>query len=421
MNRSIESAEYVIVDTETTGLLNSDRVVEIAMIRVDSKGKVLDEFVTLVNPLRAVTGGDIHGLSDSDVKHAPTFKHISGDVMSLLRSAVFVAHNAAFDLRMIKNEFARVGVDLPTIPVICTISIAKLAFGALPQRKLGSVCKFLDIELQNAHSAYADAQATAEILVRSIAEIKNGRLFDIIWQGTYAETWPDSERSGLKLTRQEAIAKKREDRSYLQRLTERLPVVGKEPPEFDQYYHTLDRVLADRLLDAKEALTLIETAADLGISKVQLVQGHRNYFERLVDTALADGVISNAEASDLAVVGDILGIPSQEQIQLIEAGRKRGKQSYSANPHSTDLKGQSVCFTGECKCALGGEKLSRDRAQQLAVQRGLIVKNSVSKKLNILVVADPESMSGKATKARDLGIRIIAEPDFWQLLGAAVD
>ena len=56
-------------------------------------------------------------------------------------------------------------------------------------------------------------------------------------------------------------------------------------------------------------------------------------------------------------------------------------------------------------------------AEQLAADAGLRVMERVTKKLDMLVVADPASQSGKAKKAREYGIRILAEPVFWRLLG----
>jgi DNA polymerase-3 subunit epsilon len=55
------------------------------------------------------------------------------------------------------------------------------------------------------------------------------------------------------------------------------------------------------------------------------------------------------------------------------------------------------------------------------MERGLIIKSGVSNKLDYLVTADPNSLSGKARKAKDLGIRIVAEPVFWNMIGLAVE
>jgi DNA polymerase-3 subunit epsilon len=84
--------------------------------------------------------------------------------------------------------------------------------------------------------------------------------------------------------------------------------------------------------------------------------------------------------------------------------------------HSS-LAGQSVCFTGELASRLGGALISRERAEELARDAGLVVRNTVVKKLDIVVAADPGSQSGKAQKARAQGTRIMSESAFWQAIG----
>jgi len=66
---------------------------------------------------------------------------------------------------------------------------------------------------------------------------------------------------------------------------------------------------------------------------------------------------------------------------------------------------------------LGGERITRELAEKLAADAGLEVRQNVTKKLDVLVVADPDTQSGKAGKAREYGIRIIAEHAFWATLG----
>jgi DNA polymerase-3 subunit epsilon len=85
-----------------------------------------------------------------------------------------------------------------------------------------------------------------------------------------------------------------------------------------------------------------------------------------------------------------------------------------------DLRGKSVCFTGELLSQWKGERISRELAEKLAADAGLEVRASVTKALDILVVADPDTQSGKAQKARRYGTRIIAEAAFWKALGVPV-
>jgi hypothetical protein len=85
------------------------------------------------------------------------------------------------------------------------------------------------------------------------------------------------------------------------------------------------------------------------------------------------------------------------------------------------LHGQSVCFTGGSVCSIRGVRLSREDQERLARQAGLDVRQSVSTKLDILVLANPDSHSTKAQRAAQLGVRRIAEPAFWRMAGVAVD
>jgi NAD-dependent DNA ligase len=85
-----------------------------------------------------------------------------------------------------------------------------------------------------------------------------------------------------------------------------------------------------------------------------------------------------------------------------------------------DLLGQSVCFTGEPICKYEGQPVTREMAQALVEQAGVSFAPRVTKKLDMLVVADPNSMSGKARQAREYGVRIVAETGFWSMVGIEV-
>ncbi|NLM96009.1 MAG: 3'-5' exonuclease [Halanaerobiaceae bacterium] len=95
--------KYCLVDTETTGLGNNDRVVEIAIIDLD--GKVL--LNTLVNPGISIPpeAERIHGISDSMVKDAPSIGSVGEKIRENLNDRIMIAYNAEFDARMIRQTF----------------------------------------------------------------------------------------------------------------------------------------------------------------------------------------------------------------------------------------------------------------------------------------------------------------------------
>jgi DNA polymerase-3 subunit epsilon len=67
-----------------------------------------------------------------------------------------------------------------------------------------------------------------------------------------------------------------------------------------------------------------------------------------------------------------------------------------------------------------GAPITREMATELATRLGIDVVESVTKKLDVLVVADPQTASGKAKKARQYGIRVLHEPVFWKAVGIEV-
>jgi DNA polymerase-3 subunit epsilon len=73
------------------------------------------------------------------------------------------------------------------------------------------------------------------------------------------------------------------------------------------------------------------------------------------------------------------------------------------------------------RCTIEGQLITREMGEQLALSKGLEVAPGVSKRLDLLVTADPLSLSGKASKARAYGVRIMAEALFWRTLGIPVD
>jgi DNA polymerase III epsilon subunit family exonuclease len=229
------SHDFAVVDVETTGLFPAryDRVIEIAVLRANPAGKVIDEFATLVNPKRDLGPTRIHGITARELVDAPEFAEVAGDVLSLLKGAAFVAHNVRFDLSFIKAEMTRAGVDLPEVPRICTMRLAKAADPDLSGRSLEDVCGYFGIEHDQAHSALDDARAAGLLLARCIARM--GLIPEEIIEGTFSgeEAWPNAMPGGRTWRRQDSAARRREEESYIQRLVASL-LPGPAPAEISE-------------------------------------------------------------------------------------------------------------------------------------------------------------------------------------------
>ena len=166
--------KFAVIDTETTGFSNQDRVVEIAIVGLLPDGSIEHAYSTLLNPHRDLGAQHIHKISEADVLLAPDFRDIAGDLIALLRGCLVVGHNVSFDVRMITNEYARAGVpiSIATADCFCTKQMTAKIIPGEPNT-LEACCCRAGVSLEHAHSALGDALATA-CLLRVLAARKNG-------------------------------------------------------------------------------------------------------------------------------------------------------------------------------------------------------------------------------------------------------
>jgi DNA polymerase-3 subunit epsilon len=160
----------VFLDLETTGLnLTTDRVVEIAMIRINTDGtKVVKR--KLINPERNIPeeSSAIHGITNDMVKDAPVFKQVANEVKQFMDGADLAGYNSnKFDWPMIAEEFLRAGLEFDINGKVL-LDVQKI-FHALEPRTLKAAYSFYcKKDLENAHSASADVMATWEVFEAQI-------------------------------------------------------------------------------------------------------------------------------------------------------------------------------------------------------------------------------------------------------------
>ncbi len=162
-------------DIESTGLnVATDRIVEISALKVMPNGD--QEIKTRrINPTIPISpeAQSIHGISNEDVADCPTFKEVAKSLAIWMSGCDFSGYNATkFDIPMLAEEFLRAGVsfDFRKRRVVDVQNI----FHKMEQRTLGAAYKFYcNKELENAHSAEADALATFEILEAQLDRYKD--------------------------------------------------------------------------------------------------------------------------------------------------------------------------------------------------------------------------------------------------------
>jgi len=158
---------FVVLDLETTGLSpDRDRITEIGAVRARG-GDVEAELRTFVHPgvpiPPAVTA--ITGITDQDVADAPTIDAMLPMVLDFIGSAVFVAHNARFDLGFLRAAAGRLGLPSPRPIVIDTAVLARrLIRDEVRDLRLGTLARHLRAPIAPDHRALTDARATLHVL-----------------------------------------------------------------------------------------------------------------------------------------------------------------------------------------------------------------------------------------------------------------
>jgi DNA polymerase-3 subunit epsilon len=166
LDAALATAEFLVVDTETNGLAGERcEVTEIGAVLVGG-GELHERWETLV-PVRAPLSRGIQrftGVTQAMVDEAPPAEMTLPELAEQLEGRVLVAHNAAFDRRVLAQAFGRAGVVWPDPPALCTVALARRLHPLARQRKLGPLAESLGIDVDVTHRALADAETCARVL-----------------------------------------------------------------------------------------------------------------------------------------------------------------------------------------------------------------------------------------------------------------
>ena len=159
---------YAVIDLETTGLPQPNhRITEVAAVLVE-RGKVTDDFSTLVNPGIAIPRRIVKmtGITNEMVGDAPPFSDVADPLVELLGRRVLVAHNGTFDINFLNSELDRCRGSRLINTTLCTVKMARKLVTGLDSYRLGAVADYFGIEIEGRHRALGDAAATAEVFIR---------------------------------------------------------------------------------------------------------------------------------------------------------------------------------------------------------------------------------------------------------------
>jgi DNA polymerase III epsilon subunit-like protein len=159
--------EWLVVDTETTGLGYDAEVVQVAVVN-GKDGRILLD--TLICPYNAIpkAATAIHGITNEMVSNAPTYRQIEAELRTLLQGVNVVAYNANFDERMLAQSAEL--YDLPAVSYrwYCAMKAYQKMVFRRRWCKLGEACAEMGVKMNGAHWATADALATRDLVLAMV-------------------------------------------------------------------------------------------------------------------------------------------------------------------------------------------------------------------------------------------------------------
>lgn len=171
----------IFFDLETTGLdIAKDRIVELCYIRVEPNGN--EEARSMrINPEMHIpeVASSVHGITDDDVKDCPTFADVAPQLAATFEGCDLAGFNSnRFDLPLLAEEFMKAGVNID-LSHVQAIDVQNI-YHKLEKRTLAAAYKFYcGRDLENAHSAQADTQATYEVLQAQLDHYPNDLQNDV--------------------------------------------------------------------------------------------------------------------------------------------------------------------------------------------------------------------------------------------------
>jgi len=171
-DRPLTELTYTVFDTETTGLnpAEGDRIISIGAMRIVNGRLLRDEiFDQLIDPQRSIPQEsiEIHGIRPEMLKGMPTIETALPRFHQFVTDTVLIAHNAAFDMRMLQMAEASTGIRFIN-PVLDTLLLSAVIHPAHRSHSINQIAQRLGVEVTQRHTAAGDALTTGEMFLKMI-------------------------------------------------------------------------------------------------------------------------------------------------------------------------------------------------------------------------------------------------------------
>lgn len=162
---------HLILDTETTGLdpRQGHRIIEIAALELLDRQPTGRTLHLTVDPEREIDAGatQVHGKTWDDLRGKPRFHDVAAEFLAFAQGAVWIIHNAPFDVGFLDAELARAGHPLCGVVasrIVDTLALARESFPG-KRNSLDALCERFGVDntRRTLHGALLDAQLLSEV------------------------------------------------------------------------------------------------------------------------------------------------------------------------------------------------------------------------------------------------------------------
>lgn len=158
---------FTALDFETAnGQRNS--ACSLGLVRVEN-GKIVESKDWLISPPEMYfhpMNVSIHGITEEDVMNQPSFNYIWEEVEDYLQGEMVIAHNASFDISVLRACLDTYDIHFPDFDYMCTVQISRNIWPNMPNHKLNTMAHLFNIPLKH-HDALEDTLACAKIAIKA--------------------------------------------------------------------------------------------------------------------------------------------------------------------------------------------------------------------------------------------------------------
>lgn len=171
---------FIVFDVETANEKRSS-ICSIGIVVVEGN-QIKDSFYTLVNPEPVYFNPynvAIHGITETDVKTAPSFNELWESIKHYFEGNLVIAHNASFDMSCLRKVLDVNKIKYPCLDYNCSILLSKQILRNQDSYSLNKLADYYNLTFKH-HNALEDAEVTAKLIINLMSELGTDNITDLI-------------------------------------------------------------------------------------------------------------------------------------------------------------------------------------------------------------------------------------------------